>query len=72
MKGAVSGSCNAGRCTYDSPLAVASCDPGKKKVVGTIHILGQHSFELFITNYVIINTVLNISKNLDLLTQFFC
>ena len=31
MKGAVSGSCNAGKCTYDSPLAVASCDPGKKK-----------------------------------------
>ena len=33
MKGAVSGSCNAGKCTYDSPLAVASCDPGKKKSI---------------------------------------
>ena len=31
MKGAVSGSCNVGKCTYDSPLAVATCDPGKRK-----------------------------------------
>ena len=73
MKGAVSGSCNVGKCTYDSPLAVATCDPGKKKVLGTIHILRQHSFEIFMNDPLCYHEYISkIGNFLDPPTQFFC